>query len=176
MLTHRHAHKGRHTYVGNRGQRCREDSEAVLKRPTSALIRLSEEPLLPVESCPSVSSWVTGQAWLFPATYWTQQFLPGPREPEEQSFFCFFFSWTNAAVKERQTWVLTSLDVKSISTYWEASECCCSCRRCFPRLTCQRRFPPTSPFCLCGWFSDGGASDAGSSWARAHRYKRCGGL
>lgn len=102
-------------------------------------------------------------------------FCQVPGSQRSRVFFVFF-SWTNAAVKERRTWVLTSLDVKSISTYWEASECCCSCRRCFPRLTCQRRFPPTSPFCLCGWFSDGGASDAGSSWARAHRYKRCGGL
>lgn len=79
-------------------------------------------------------------------------------------------------VEERRTCVLTSSDVKSITTYWEASECCCSYHRCFQRLTCQRHFLPTSLFCPCGWSSVGGAFDAGSSWARAHQYKMCGGL
>lgn len=92
MLTHRHAHKGRHTYVGDQGQRSRELSGAELKGPTSAPIRLCEEPLLPADSRPSLSCWVTGQVWLFPAvTKWTQQFLPGPEEPEEQKGFLGFF-------------------------------------------------------------------------------------
>lgn len=108
---------------------------------------------------------------LFPAANWTQQFLSGPEEPEE-----LFFLDTNAALEERWTWALTSFDVESITTYWEASECCCSCRRCFPCPTCQRCFLPASPFCPCGWSFDGGASDAGSSWARAHQCKTYGDL
>lgn len=113
---------------------------------------------------PCPAEWQDRRGYFQPLTG-LSNFLPVPVEPEE-----------------RRTWGLTSLDVKSITTYWEASECCCSrrrCflpRRCFPRLTCQRRFPPTSPFCPCGWSSDGGASYAGSSWARAHQCKRCGGL
>lgn len=90
--------------------------------------------------------------------------------------FLFFFFLDKCSRWGKTDGLLSSLDVKSITTYWEASECCCSCHRCFPCPTCQRRFPPTSPFCPCGWPSDGGASDAGSSWARAHRCKRCGGL
>ncbi len=87
-----------------------------------------------------------------------------------------FFSGKESSLQPRQTWALISRDTESIRTYWEVWGCCCWPHRCFRCPTCQRRSPSTSPFCPCGWFSDGDASDADSSWARARRYKRCGDL
>lgn len=111
-----------------------------------------------------------GHARLFLATNWTQQLLWGHREL--QGLFC----GKESSLQQRQTWALTSLDVESIRTYWEVWGCCCLPHRCFLCPTCQRHSPSTSPFCPCGWFSDGGASDADSSWERAHRCKWCGDL
>lgn len=147
--------------------------DAAVKTPTLVLMQLSEEPLLPVKIRPAVPCHSAQRAWLFSATNLTQRFLSGSREG---GVLFFFFLDPNVGPEVRQTWEITSCDVRSITTYWEASECCCWCRRCFPYRTCLRCFLPTSPFCPCGWSSDGGASDAGSSWARARRCKRCGAL
>ena len=87
-----------------------------------------------------------------------------------------FFSGKGSSLQQRRTQALTSLDTESIRTYWEVWGCCCWPHRCFLCPTCQRRSPSTSPFCPCGWLSDGGAAAADSSWARAHQCKWCGDL
>lgn len=89
------------------------------------------------------------------------------------SYRVFFFIAEKGATETR---ALTGLDVESIRTYWEVWGCCCWPRRCFLCPTCQRHSPSTSPSCPCGWLAGGGASDAGSSWARARRCRRCGDL
>lgn len=60
MLTCCHAHKGGHTYVCNQGQRSREHFRHYSRGTTSALIQLSEEPLLPVKIPRAVSCHLAG--------------------------------------------------------------------------------------------------------------------
>lgn len=87
-----------------------------------------------------------------------------------------FFLEKESSLQQRQTWALINLDMESIRTYWEVWGCCCWPHRYFLCQICQRCSPSTSPFCPCGWFSDGDVSDVDSSWAHEHRCKWCGDL
>lgn len=141
----------------------------ILKTPKSALVQLH-----PSSYYFQWKFWLkrtlnsAGHAQLFLATKWTQQLF--------MYSYRGIYSGKESILQKRATWALIRPDRTSIKTYWEVWGCCCWAHRCFLRPTCQRCSPSTSPFCPCGRFSDGDASDADSSWARARRCKRCGDL